>query len=725
MQVAEATGGPVAWFLADELDRDRSTVVGQLFAALGSAWPEVADLVPPTIEDDAAVPLLGAALEQLAGPGCLVMDDVHLLPENVLDAVVRTAVAALPATFNFVICTRGGIPAAVVKAEAAGQATVVGTADLLFDVDECRLVCGSIADEVLAQTGGWPLAVALATAREAHPAIPLPRLAHLVDVALADLPGHGRVLLTVLARLPRFPTRLLRRLEDGAIELETFGRRNPGLLPDEDGWWAPREWLRQVLTLTVADALTTTAVADALRGLGEDELAAQLLLAEARYEEATPVLERLATDAMQGGRAAHVHALLASVPASARTFALDMLAATAAQALNLSDPAGSERTLRELVDRSAAEGPGAQLQARAMLASHYRMEADVRLLGVCEEALGDALYVESPARNLRDRWRREDAPAAAELLRLYGYALLFSGDATTVQRGRQLVAAALELLDASDRSTTSQRGWLTYFEVLLFLRSADEAVRSVRAVAHRMAELDHSEGALRLAELATVEYLAGDQAARRTIEMAHDCAARTGNVIGLTPLASIEVALDVQDHGYLPEHGRRFDDIAAALDSHPRLSPFTALIAAEFGLVLLRHEQLELARRYLRVAERATGETIFAHTNSFRCRRLEGLLLVSEGRSTEGRAVLEALERDATAEGRHTLVELTTGDLAAPARHLAAVQAIQHRAPPPIVVHVLAPELRVTMDGEPMPAPRGLPGEAAGTTGRIVWLDDR
>jgi len=78
MQVAEATRGPVAWFVADELDRDRSTVVGHLFAALGSAWPDVADLAPATIEDDAAVPLLGAALEQLAGPGCLVMDDVHL-----------------------------------------------------------------------------------------------------------------------------------------------------------------------------------------------------------------------------------------------------------------------------------------------------------------------------------------------------------------------------------------------------------------------------------------------------------------------------------------------------------------------------------------------------------------------------------------------------------------------------------------------------------------------
>ena len=713
MQLAEATRGPVAWFLADELDRDRSTVVGQLFGSLGLAWPDVVSLAPPTIEDDSAVPLLGAALEQLAGPGCLVMDDVHLLAGDVLDAVVRAAVAALPPTLRFVVCTRGAVPESLVKAEAAGHAVVLGATELTFDEDECRRVCGSVADEVFAQTGGWPLAVALASRRA--PAVAAPRLGHLAEVALADLPDKARPLLVVLARLPRFPARLLRRLDDGAIELEAFGRRNPGLIPFEDGWWAPREWLREVLKLAAADAPTTAAVAGALRALDEDDLAAQLLLAEARYEDAAPVLEQLAAEGMRRGRAAHVHALLGSVPSSARTFTLDLLAATAAQALSLADPggdpAGSELTLRDLVDRSAAEGASAQLQARALLASHYRMEADARLLGVCEEALGDALHVEAPQRELPGRWPLEEAPAAADLLRLYGYALLFASDRAIVERGRRLIGAALELLDAAGRSTTSQRGWLTYFEVLLFLRPAGDGVRPVRVVAHRMAELDHFEGPLRLAELATVEYLAGDPAARRTIEMARECAARTGNVIALTPLASIEVALDVLESGYQPEHGRRFDDIAAQLEAHPRLSPFTALIAAEFGLVLVRHGQLELARRYLELAERAIGETIFAHTNSFRCRRLRGLVLMAEGRSTDGRAVLEALQRDAAAEGRQGLVELTTCDLAAPTRHLAAVQPIPQRAPPPVVVHVLAPELRVTVDEEPLPAPRGYPAK--------------
>src|SRR5262245_53883669 len=77
-QLASATGGPVAWFLADEMDRDRATVVSQLFAALGSAWDDLADAEPSSVDDESAVPLLGAALEMLAGSGCVVMDDIHL-----------------------------------------------------------------------------------------------------------------------------------------------------------------------------------------------------------------------------------------------------------------------------------------------------------------------------------------------------------------------------------------------------------------------------------------------------------------------------------------------------------------------------------------------------------------------------------------------------------------------------------------------------------------------
>ena len=708
-QVAAATSGPVAWFLADELDRDRAGVVAQVLHALAAAWTDLAGTVPDSLDDDRSVAVLGSALETLAGPGCLVMDDVHLLPEDILEAVVRTALAALPPDCRLVLCTRGSVPEAVLRAEATKRAVTVGPAELAFDEEECGRAVGSPDQgaEIQARTGGWPLAVALGPDVERRPG-------RLAELALAELTAPARDLLVVLARLPRFPARLLRRLDHRYAALAPFGGGHPGVVSCEDGWWAMREWLRDALRERPADPATVDAAARGLGDLDEDELAAQLFLAEARHEDAVPLLERLAADGMRRGRAAWVLALITSVPSSARPFTLDLLAARAAQALNLIDEAsgdaGSELALKQLVDRSAAEGPGARLRARGLLASHYRMEADARMFTVCEAALGDALHVEDPQRELADRWSAEDAPAAAEMLRLYGHAQLFARERETVAHGRRLVAAALDLLDAAGQATTSLRGWSDYFEVLLFLRPADQALGPVRRAAHRLA-LEHSDAALRLAELATVEYFAGEHAAGRgTIEVARECADRTGNRVALAPLAAIEVALDVLDAGFDPDHARRFDDAWARLQAHPRLASFAALIAAEFGIVLVDQGRPDDARRYLELAERALDGTFFGHTTSFRCRRLRGLLLQAEGRRDDARSLLDALRRDAAAEGRAALVDLVTDDLAGGRGRSSATRA-RRGQPVPVRAHALAPELSVTVAGEGVPAPRGYPAK--------------
>jgi DNA-binding SARP family transcriptional activator len=708
-QVAAETSGPVAWFLADELDRDRAGVVAQLLHALAAAWSDLGDAVPRSLDDDLAVPVLGSALETLAGPGCLVMDDVHLLPGDILEALTRTALAALPPDCRLVICTRGDVPEAVLRAEATNRAVSVGPGELMFDEEECGRVGGSPerGAEIHAHTGGWPLAVALGAHVDRGPG-------RLADLALAGLPAPARDLLVVLARLPRFPARLLRRLHRRYAALEPFAGSHPGVVSCEDGWWTMREWLRDALRELPADPATVEAAARALDELDEDELAAQLFVAEARYEDAVPLLEGLASEGMRRGRAAWVLALLTPVPSSARGFTLDLLEASAAQALNLVDEAsgsaGSELALLRLVDRSAAEGAGAHLRARGLLASHYRMEADARMFTVCEAALGDALHVEDPQSELAGRWSVEDMPAAAEMLRLYGHAQLFARERETVEHGRRLVAAALDLLDAAGQPTTSRRGWAAYFEMLLFLRRADQAVRPVRQAAHRLAQLEHSDAALRLAELATVEYFAGQHAAARgTVEVARECADRTGNRVALVPLAAIEVALDVLDAGFDPEHARRFDDALARLEAHPRLASFAALIAAEFGIVLVDQGRPGDARHYLELAERALDGTFFQHTTSFRCRRLRGLLLLAKGRTADARSVLDALRRDGATEGRAALVDLVSDDMAGGGRS-AATRGKQ--APPvPVNAHVLAPELSVTVAGEGVPAPRGYPAK--------------
>jgi hypothetical protein len=654
-----------------------------------------------------------AALETLAGPGTLVMDDVHLLPCGELDAVLRAVVAALPPGCRLVVCTRAGAPEALVRAQAAGRAVALDGHDLAFDHDECARMCAGAGEAILERTGGWPLAVSLLARAEPTAALrPSRDVRELADVALAELPAAGRQLLTVLARVPRFPNRLLMRLGELDGGVGQFGRRHPELLARDGDWWSTREWLRHALGEAEVSAPLVELVADGFVELDEDELAVQLLLAEARYEQAVAPLERLAADGLRRGRPAWVRSLLASVPMSVRTFRLDLAEATAVQLVNPDDAPSqaraSERALRELIGRAAGDPTASTLQPTALLANHYRMNGDARVLTVCHDALGDALDVVSPEDELDGRWAPEDVPAAAEMLRFVGQALLFSPDPSAVARGRQLVAAALGLLDSVGQPTVSGRGWSTYLEALLFLRAPADAIPHARLAAHRMAELEHTDGAVRLAELATLEFFAGDHhAARASIERARDIADRTGNRIALAPVAAIDVAIDVASTSFTGELDDRFGGVVAELAGERKLSPFSALVAAEFGIVLTRLGDTAAARRYLGVARSLLDRSFHARITSLRCRRLEGLLLAREGRCDEARATLMALRHDAEAEGRTALVTLVDADLAG----LATGGQPRCDQPVRLRVRVLAPELSVTADGEPIPSPRGYPAK--------------
>jgi hypothetical protein len=349
---------------------------------------------------------------------------------------------------------------------------------------------------------------------------------------------------------------------------------------------------------------------------------------------------------------------------------------------------------------AAAEDPAALLRARALLATHYYMAADPRALDVLQAALGDALS--APAATLPQRWPSRDAPAAAELLRYYGSILLFTADRGLVEQGRTLIDAALGVLEGAGLPTISQRAWAAYLEAQAFVRPAADAVRPVRLAAHRLTELDHGDAVVRLAELATLEFFAGEHAAaRRTIELGRDCAHRMANHTSLPILAAIELALDVLDAGYRPEDGSRFDDIVAELAANPTLAPFVAMIAAEFGIVLVRRGRPDLARSHLGLAQASLGHGRRAHVTGLRCRRLRGLILLAEASVGEGRADLDALRHDALAEGRTALAEVVAGDLDQPV--------VECRGEAPIVVEVLAAELGVSVSGTAVPAPRGYP----------------
>lgn len=214
-QVAEATPGPTAWFAIDELDRDVASVVAQVLGAVSQGWPDLVGATQEVLDDDVALSLLATALETLAGPGCVVLDDVHQLPPSLADAVVDVVRQTLPPECRLVVCTRGAVPETLVKAEAAGTAVTFGPGDLVFIAAECAEARGGSSVEGQAlfdRTGGWPLAVALSGGTD--PSSGLRHAEVLAEIALAEVPASARHVLVALARLPRFPAALLGLLEE-------------------------------------------------------------------------------------------------------------------------------------------------------------------------------------------------------------------------------------------------------------------------------------------------------------------------------------------------------------------------------------------------------------------------------------------------------------------------------------------------------------------------------
>jgi DNA-binding SARP family transcriptional activator len=706
-QIGVASGGPTAWFTADELDHDAAGLVGQLIAALARGWPDLDAPAAALTDDAAALPLLGATLETLAGPGCLALDDAHWLGARLLDAVVGVALAALPPPCRLVVCARGTVTAAVLRAEAAGEAVVLGPADLAFTAGECAQVAGVArdeADDLRRRTGGWPLAVALSRRTgQAGSTVPA-RIDVLAELVLADLAPEVRALLVVLARLPRFPVGVLPGGRPGDL-----ASSHPEVLePVSDGWCAAR-----------------------LRDAGEVELAAYLLLDVDQHDAAAPLVEELAAAASRRGWWGRVRPLLDLLPADIRSLEAELLDQRAQVALG--DAGESE--LLDLVGRAGPAGASPGLRARAALADHYRMAGDPRAAAVCEAALGDVLSAADPEAALRDGWlgarpRADDAAAASEVLRIYGQPLLMGSDRATIDRGRRLIAASFAIAGQAGRSVVSQQAWLAYLEALVYLRPPADVIPRTAAATRQLQQLGHGDAAVRFAELAVLHYLADDHAAaRRTVEIGTEWSDRTGYRIALPPLAAVGVAVDIAEHGGTPERLARYDDALAAMAAEPRLVHFVPAYAAEMGVLLLGQGAIGEARRYLAQAEQAAAPTLVAHMSGLRTRRLRGLLLLADDHPDEGRSVLEALRAEAAADGRDALVAILDADLAGPTPGRAATEPTDAGARAdrrPVRVEAFGTHLTATVDGAPVPTLRGYPAKLLAllvASGGILTVD--
>jgi DNA-binding SARP family transcriptional activator len=709
-QVAAAAGGPVAWFNADDLDQDALALVEQVLAALGRAWPDAASPARTLTDDAAALPLLTATIETLAGPGCLVLDNADLVGRALLDAVVDAVLAALPSACHLVVCARDVVTPAIVRAEAARRAVIVGAGDLAFTVGECARVAGidaEAAGELHRRTGGWPLAVALGSGTAGAAGV---RHDTMSELALAGLPGTLRPSLAAMARVPDVPGEVLAAA--GVTAPDDFARTHPAVIERlGDDRYAVRGWLRHALGAEAVDAAVVTDFAARLQAGGDDEMAAQLLLASDRPADAAPLVAALARGAAREGRWARVSALAARLPASDRSIELEILGARAAGVLGAPD----EPALVDLVERTEGLAPSVALRARETLADHYRMVGDLRFLPVCEAALGDVLTAPEPDARLLERWPPTDASsgdaaaAAAEMLRFCGLGMLFGADRDTVERGRRLVAAAFSVARAIGRSVVSPQAWFLYAEALLYLRPAADVIPRIAAATRWLQERGHGDAAVRLAELAVLEYSAGElAAASRTVEIGLEWTDLTGYEIARPPLHAVAAAVDVVRGGPSPARLARLDDVLVEMAAHPRLAHYVPAYAAEFGILLAGRGDVDAAKRYLVQAEEP-APALVGHLWTLRSRRLRGLLDLTGDRAAEGRATLEALREEAAAQGRVALVELLDADLVqAPQRPTSAATA---QASPLVTVRVLGTQLSATVEGAPVTGLRGYPAK--------------
>lgn len=149
-----------AWLAADPVD-DPSTIIAYIAAGLR---------IDPTPLLELAERATGRALQGLLAaiaaretPTCLILDDVDLWPAEVREAVLLPLFRLAPHNLSIVCSLRFADQALAPHADL-----VLGPADLRFDLDEVKRLCGrSIsmrrARALLRQSQGWPKLVGVLT----------------------------------------------------------------------------------------------------------------------------------------------------------------------------------------------------------------------------------------------------------------------------------------------------------------------------------------------------------------------------------------------------------------------------------------------------------------------------------------------------------------------------------------------------------------------------------
>lgn len=184
------TGRPVAWLTVTRHDQSAAALISGILSALQHRARESAELdaVTAIIPDsgDAALTLerICAALTDLPEPLTLVIDDAHLVPVQILDAVLAVLRDHSGGNVQLVIAGTHSLADGFTVALSTGVATLIGAETLAMTATEIAAVAEveqhpistAVAEEIRESTGGWPVAIRIALGAGAHadPLMPVP-----------------------------------------------------------------------------------------------------------------------------------------------------------------------------------------------------------------------------------------------------------------------------------------------------------------------------------------------------------------------------------------------------------------------------------------------------------------------------------------------------------------------------------------------------------------------
>src|SRR4051812_21153 len=258
-----ADGNAVAWVTLDPADNEAVRWATRVAAAVERAVPEPATSLGAVtgaalVDPESVVAVLLGELAQFGTETFLFLDDLHVISDPGVIAILDRLLRHAPRSLHLVVMTRGGPQLAFAALRAGGGMFELDATALRFDLDEIdRLVtsiqgCPARPEDIRRlreSTDGWAIGLRILansarySAASARPVLsaPSPVLAEYLSEMLAGLPAALGEFLVTTSFLDRLTGPLCDAVtggEDGAALLETIGGQHMLLTRlDEEGRW--------------------------------------------------------------------------------------------------------------------------------------------------------------------------------------------------------------------------------------------------------------------------------------------------------------------------------------------------------------------------------------------------------------------------------------------------------------------------------------------------------